>query len=143
MYRRGIVSAVDPATARVRVRFPDADDMESFWLEVMQHRTLTGGDRAYWLPDPGEAVAVLMDEQDEAGLVLGAIYSTADPPPVTTADKHHVTHKDGAVFEYDRAGHVLLVSVPAGGRIELRVGGVSIVLDDAGVRVRGPRIDLN
>lgn len=143
MYRRGIVSAVDPATARVRVRFPDSDDMESFWLEVMQQRTLAGGDRAYWLPDAGEAVAVLMDEQDEAGLVLGAIYSSADPPPVASADKRHVTHKDGAVFEYDRDSHVHIVSVPAGGRIELRVGGTSIVMDDAGVRVSGPRIDLN
>lgn len=143
MYRRAIVSTVDPATARVRVTFPDADNMESYWLEVMQPRTLAGGDRSYWLPEAGEAVAVLMDEQDEAGVVLGAIYSSADPPPVASPDKHHVTHKDGAVIEYDRAGHAYRVSVPAGGRLELSVGATSIVLDDTGVSLHGPRINLN
>lgn len=143
MYRRGIVSAVDPATARVRVIFPDADDMESYWLEVMQPRTLATGDRSYWLPDEGEAVAVLMDENDEAGVVLGAIYSTADPPPVTSRDKHHVVHKDGAVIEYDRAAHVYRVSVPAGGRLELSAGATSLVLDDNGASLKGPRINLN
>ncbi len=143
MYRRAIVSAVDPATARVRVSFPDADNMESYWLEVMQPRTLADGDRAYWLPDEGEAVVVLMDENDEAGVVLGAIYSSTDPPPVASRDKRHVTYKDGATVEYDRAAHVYRVSVPAGGRLELSVGAASIVLDDAGVSLKGPRINLN
>lgn len=143
MYRRGIVKAVDPATARVRVEFPDADGMVSYWLEVAQRRTLAAGDRDYWMPDVGEAVAVLMDEQDEAGVVLGAIYSSADPPPVSSADKRHTVHKDGAVFEYDRATHTWTVSVPAGGRIAISIGGSSIVMTDAGVRVSGPRIDLN
>lgn len=141
MYRRAIVEAVDPATARVRVRFPDADGMVSWWLEVLQQRTL--GDRSYWMPDVGEAVAVLMDEQDEAGVVLGAIYSSADPPPVASADKRHTVHKDGAVFEYDRATHTWTVAVPAGGRIAISVGGASLVMDDAGVRLVGARIDLN
>ncbi len=142
MYRRAVVEEVDPVSVRVRVRFPDADGMVSWWLEVMQKRS--HGDRSYWLPDPGEAVAVLMDERDEAGVVLGAIYSTADPPPVASADKRHVTHRDGALFEYDRAAHRWVVAIPAGGRVEIRVGaGTSIVLDDAGVRVAGPRIDLN
>jgi len=141
VYRRAIVEAVDAATARVRVRFPDADAMVSWWLEVLQQRTL--GDRSYWMPDVGEAVAVLMDERDEAGVVLGAIYSAADPPPVTSADKSHTVHKDGAVFEYDRATHTWTVAVPAGGRVAISVGGTSIVLDDAGVRLVGARIDLN
>ncbi|WP_169732827.1 phage baseplate assembly protein V [Azospirillum halopraeferens] len=141
MYRRAIVEAVDAATARVRVHFPDADGMVSWWLEVLQQRTL--GDRSYWMPDVGEAVAVLMDERDEAGVVLGAIYSAADPPPVTSADTRHTVHRDGAVFEYDRAAHTWTVAVPTGGRIAISVGGTSLVMDDAGARVVAPRIDLN
>lgn len=142
MYRRGIVEAVDAATVRVRVRFPDADNMVSWWLEVLQPRTL--GDRSYWMPEAGEAVAVLMDERDEAGLVLGSIYSTTDPPPVASADKRHTVHKDGAVFEYDRATHTVTVAIPAGGRIVMSVGdGTSLVMDDAGARLVGRRLDLN
>lgn len=142
-YRRGIVSAVDAAGVRARVKFPAEDDMESFWLEVLQPRTLASGDQSYWLPDVGEAVAVLMDDNDEDGVVLGALYSSADPPPVTSADKKHEAHRDGAVFEYDRAAHVWRVSIPAGGRIEITVGASAIVMDDAGVRLAGARIDLN
>ena len=33
------------------------------------------------LPDLGEQVCCLMDENDEAGVVLCAVYSSADPPP--------------------------------------------------------------
>lgn len=143
MYRRGIVSAIDAATGRARVKFPADDDMESFWLEVLQPRALASGDRAYWMPDVGEAVAVLMDDNDEDGVVLGAVYSSADPPPVTSADKKHETHKDGAIFEYDRAAHVYRVSVPAGGRIEISIGATSITMDDAGISLKGARIDLN
>jgi phage baseplate assembly protein gpV len=39
--------------------------------------------------------------------VLGAIYSSADVPPVNSADKFHLAFKDGARFDYDRVAHVL------------------------------------
>jgi len=59
------------------------------------------------MPDIGEQVVCLMDLRDEAGAVLGAIYSEADVPPVNSADKFYLGFKDGARFEYDRVAHVL------------------------------------
>jgi phage baseplate assembly protein gpV len=103
-FRVGIVQAQDPAHAKVRVVFPDYDEMISWWLPVVFAKTQN--DKAYWIPDIGEQVVCLMDLRDEAGAVLGAIYSSADVPPVNNADKFHLGFKDGAHFDYDRAAHL-------------------------------------
>ena len=39
--------------------------------------------------------------------MLGAIYSSADTPPVNSADKYYLGFKDGAHFDYDRVAHIL------------------------------------
>ena len=104
-FRVGIVQAQDTAHAKVRVVFPDYDEMISWWLPVVFFKTQD--DKAYWIPDIGEQVVCLMDLRDEAGAVLGAIYSTADTPPVNSADKFYLGFKDGARFDYDRVAHIL------------------------------------
>ena len=104
-FRVGIVQAQDTAHAKVRVVFPDYDEMISWWLAVVFFKTQD--DKAYWIPDIGEQVVCLMDLRDEAGAVLGAIYSSADAPPVNSADKFYLGFKDGARFEYDRVAHLL------------------------------------
>jgi phage baseplate assembly protein gpV len=104
-FRVGIVQAQDAARAKVRVVFPDYDEVISWWLPVIFAKTQN--DKAYWIPDIGEQVVCLMDLRDEAGAVLGAIYSDADPPPENSADKFHLGFKDGASFDYDRVAHVL------------------------------------
>jgi phage baseplate assembly protein gpV len=104
-FRVGIVQQQDAAHAKVRVVFPDYDAVVSWWLPVIFAKTQN--DKAYWIPDVGEQVVCLMDLRDEAGAVLGAIYSNADLPPVNSADKFHLAFKDGASVDYDRAAHVL------------------------------------
>jgi phage baseplate assembly protein gpV len=104
-FRVGIVQAQDTANAKVRVVFPDYDAMISWWLPVIFAKTQD--DKFYWIPDIGEQVVCLMDLRDEAGAVLGAIYSAADVPPVNNADKFHIAFKDGASFDYDRVLHLL------------------------------------
>jgi len=104
-FRVGTVSAQDTARAKVRVTFPDRDQLVSYWLPVLV--TKAQHDKFYDMPDIGEQVVCLMDLRDEAGCVLGAIYSSADTPPVNSPDKWHVTFKDTAVLEYDRNLHVL------------------------------------
>lgn len=117
MYKRGIVTEVDANTARVRVKFPSQQDLVSGWLDVLQ--TSTHGDADYQLPPVGNQVAVLLDETGDAGCVLGAVYSDADPPPATVATKRVMTFADGCRLEYDQATHVLSVTLPGSGRLQL------------------------
>lgn len=112
MLKFGVVTATDPTTCRVRVQYKDNESVESYWLAVAQRKTF--GDRDYHMPDVGEHVACLIDAHNEEGVVLGAIYSAADPAPVADQDKRHLAFKDGAVFEYDREAHRLTVTMPDG-----------------------------
>lgn len=119
MLKFGVVSATDPATCRVRVRYQDNEGIESYWLAVTQRQAY--GTRDYHMPEVGEQVACLIDAHNEEGVVLGGIYSAADPTPVSSQDKRHVAFKDGATIEYDAASHRATVSLP-GGQVRLTVG---------------------
>jgi phage baseplate assembly protein V len=120
-FRVGLVTTQDLQNCRVRVKFPDRNQMVSWWLPVVMAKTQN--DKFYDLPDIGEQVVCLMDEHDEDGAVLGAIYSQVDTTPVQSADKWHVTMKDGSTFEYDRSSQTLTVSVARSGTINITVNG--------------------
>jgi len=115
----GIVVAVDEQSVKVRVQFPDRDDLVSDWLPVLQDFCV--GNQHYRLPDVDNQVACLMDDNYEAGVVLGAIYSDADAPPVTSADIYYRRFKDGTVIQYDRAGHKLTADIK--GAIDIKATG--------------------
>jgi phage baseplate assembly protein gpV len=104
-FRLGIVKEQDLSLGRLRVVFIELDQMLSYWLPLVVPKTQN--DKAYWMPDVGEQVVCLMDQHDEAGVVLGAIYSQPDTTPVQSADKFHLSFKDGTAIEYDRGAHVL------------------------------------
>lgn len=156
MFKVGIVTAQQVVTGagasgagcRVRVQFPDLDQLQSWWLPVVQRGT--HDDKDFWMPDIGEQVVVLMDQFYEDGAVLGAIYSTVDTVPAgMTPDKRHLTVKDGAVFEYDRAQHALTVTLPPGATLAVSVsasqGGTSQALsfDASGnIRLSAPGGDI-
>ncbi|MGH7102881.1 MAG: phage baseplate assembly protein V [Acetobacteraceae bacterium] len=132
-FRVAIVSAqqLEPFQA-VRVKFPDRDNIESWWLPIIQPKAQD--DKVFWLPDIGEQVVVLMDEHDENGAVVGAIPSQVDTPPAwATADTFGVQFSDGTVLRYDRAAHVLTASVVSGGAATVSTGkGNQVVLDGNG-----------
>ncbi|MDR1709990.1 MAG: phage baseplate assembly protein V [Candidatus Accumulibacter sp.] len=133
-FRFGTVSAVDAKTCRVRVRLPDYDNMRTAWLPVLAAKTQD--DKDYWLPDVGEQVVALLDERGEDGVVLGAVYSSADAPPVASGNKRHIRFSDGTTAEYDRSTHKLAihcvgdVDITASG--DIRLNGANIRLNEGG-----------
>ncbi|MGH7917527.1 MAG: phage baseplate assembly protein V [Candidatus Binataceae bacterium] len=129
-FRVGIVSAQDPASARVRVVFPDRDQLQSWWLPIVVAKTHR--DKMYYLPDVGEQVVCLMDAHDEDGAVLGAIYSTVDQTPAQSLDKFQISFADGSAFEYDRGVHALSVTLAGGATFALSANGASVKLDASG-----------
>lgn len=138
-FKFGTVSAVDAKTCRVRVRLPDYDNLRTAWLPVLQAKTLR--DKHYHLPDLGEHVVVLLDGRGEDGVVLGAVYSSADTPPVASGDKHHVRFDDGAEMEYDRASHQLTVK---GGiqKVVVEVGADILLKAGAKVTIDVPETEV-
>ena len=124
VFKVGVVSEIDPATCTARVRFDDLDGLETMHLPVGMQKTLK--DKSYWMPDVGEHVACLLDFNAEAGVILCAIYSEQDAPPVNDPDKKHVRFDDGTWVEYDRKTHrmkvecVGAIDIHAEGQIDIR-----------------------
>jgi len=129
-FRIGIVKAQDPELCRVRVVFPERDQMQSWWLPVIVPKSQD--DKIYWIPDLGEQVVCLMDAHDEDGAVVGAIYSAVDSPPANSPDVFNISFKDGGSFRYDRASHALQMSIPNGGTVSITANGAQITIDVLG-----------
>ncbi len=107
VFTTGIVSQVDDKNGWARCKLPDLDNLETYWLKVLQRNTKDN--QEYWMPDVDEQVMVIADENLEEGCILGAIYSEADRPPVNTREKYHIKWKNEDYFEYDRESQILTI----------------------------------
>ena len=107
MLRFGIVSQIDPINVQARVSFED-DESTSFWLPILQTKTLK--DKFYAMPDIGEQVACLMDENSEDGVILGAIYSTEDVSTTQSEKQLSVNLEDGSYINADKENQTLTVA---------------------------------
>lgn len=128
----GLVSQVDYLSCRVKVRLEEFDGLETWWLKVPQ-RHAKGTKSRPLLPEIGAQVAVLLQRDGVNGVVLGGIYSTAEPPPVTDQDSEFVRFSDGTEVSYDRASHVLMVNC---------VGAISLQASQP-VTVQAPAVTLD
>ncbi|HYG50496.1 MAG TPA: hypothetical protein VD905_06315 [Flavobacteriales bacterium] len=100
MLRFGNITQIDAAKGLARVHFDDLE-IVSGWLPILSPRT--NSDKQSDPMEEGEHVACVMDKHDEHGVILGAIFSTADTPPAEAgADKFVRKFKDGTIFKYDR-----------------------------------------
>jgi phage baseplate assembly protein V len=134
VYRRGVVTEVDPARCRCRVRLPGRGDLETYWLDVLQQGT--AANQGYWLPDAGELVAVMLDERDESGCVLGGLYTKQHPPPADDPDLRQVRFADGTVVSYHRATRTLAIHA-AGATVQVEAAEVRV--DSDAVTIAGAR----
>lgn len=132
-FRTGIVHSLEGvAPYRVRVQFPDRDNIISWWLPVLVPKIQD--DKFFWQPDLGEQVCVVMDEHDENGAVIGSVPSQADFAPSGLGPNiFYIGFKDGTSIQYNRTTHALTITLaaaasltmtqPAGGKIELDSSG--------------------
>lgn len=106
----GEVTTIDPASCRIRATFDDEDGKTSYWLPVLQRKTLE--DKDYCMPDIGEDVlCVFFNEGEENGFVLGSFYADEVTVPVNSESVRCVKFKDGTLISYDRASHELLIQI--------------------------------
>lgn len=133
--RFGEVVSVSPG-GFARVRLPDGDGMVSAPLRIVQRRTLKDKDQCF--PDVGEHVACLFAGQGmEQGLILGAVYSTADPAAGQDAHMGYYQYEDGTILSYDRNAHKLVANVQ--GEVEVKATKTATVEAEEGITATTPR----
>ncbi|NNI30419.1 phage baseplate assembly protein V [Pasteurella multocida] len=99
-YQEGIVSQTDPQTHRIKVTIPALEDLETAWLPFAT--PFAGRNQFYALPDKGELVAMILDARGENGYVLGAIYNTKDPTPITESEIWLQKFANGTEISHNR-----------------------------------------
>lgn len=108
--RLGEVSSVNAEKGTACVVFDDDDGVVSAELPVLHRNTFSNKD--YAMPDVGEDVLCLfLPNGMEDGFILGSIYAGEVTPPESTIDKRTVVFSDDTRVSYDRAEHVLTVSI--------------------------------
>lgn len=116
MLKFGIVTNINPSSAQARVQFAD-DDVLSYWLPVLQQKTQK--DKFYAIPDIGEHVACLMDDNSEEGVILGAIYSALDDTPVSSKAQLMIKFEDESFINFDKETGILT----------LKFNGIDVISD--------------
>ena len=106
MLKFGIVTAINPLTAKARVEFAE-DELISYWLPILQKKTLK--DKFYSIVDVGEQVACLMDENSEEGVILGSIYTNLDSVPAFSQEQHLIRFEDGSFIEFNKERQQLTI----------------------------------
>ncbi|MFZ0887221.1 MAG: hypothetical protein WA005_02095 [Candidatus Binataceae bacterium] len=131
-YRVGIIYALAvTAGVQVRVQFPDRDQMVSYWLDTPN----------YYKPELGDAVICTMDENDEAGAVIGAVRPgkfSCWPEDGAQFYYDRVAHKlsmlfpDAASIYYDATAHAFSIALPNGATAAIAANGASYQIDALG-----------
>lgn len=98
----GYVTNID-SNGRVRVIIPDLDDFTTDYMPVL--RSKAKHDKDGNTLDINEEVALLLNQNGDCGVILGAVSSDSTALPYTDRDKKYYEFKDGTKFEYDRKEH--------------------------------------
>lgn len=103
--RFALVTSVDPARYSVRVQL-QPEGVLSGWLPVLSAWVGAGWGLAC-LPAPGDQVLVLAQEGDgEHGVVVGAAFSDAVPPPAAPVGELWLRHRSGVTLKLCNDGTV-------------------------------------
>lgn len=136
MIRVGTIHSVDhggpgkPALVRVAL-----GELVTDWRPY--HEARAGGTTTWSPPTVGEQATVLSPSGDiGAAVIIVGLNSTGKPAPSNDPSKTVTRYPDGAVIEYDHAGHALTATLPGGGTATLVAPG-SVTIDSPQVTMTG------
>lgn len=97
----GEVSELDPKTARVKVKLPEFNHIESDWLPILALRSRSVSTVMHL--SKGEQVLCLFPPIGDMsrGVVVGALYNQSDVPFIVDDNKFGVRFNDGTTVTYD------------------------------------------
>ncbi|EMQ7833544.1 TPA: phage baseplate assembly protein V, partial [Escherichia coli] len=120
--RTGIISEVDEKSWRVRVR---SGELETGWL---RWNTTRAGAFNVWLPPSVDEQVVIacIGGNPETAMIIGSLWSDANPAPGKSLKEIVISAPDGAVFRYDADAGALSAS---GMKTATLQASVSVTLD--------------
>lgn len=112
LVRYAVVTEVNGITARCAI-----DGNAAHITAPLRWLTQRAGDsKDWWAPSIGEQVLVISPSGEmAAGVILPALYSTANEAPSTNKNERVISLPDGAHISYDWQSATLLVTLPEGG----------------------------
>ena len=128
-----IVKTYYPERHTAVVQFKDHDEILSAELPILT--PFSQDNKAYFPLKPEQKVIILFLPVGENtdGFIIGTLYDTDNPSPVSNKDKFHIAFEDGTTIEYDKNSHKLFIH---------SVGDIEII-SDTHITMKAPRIDLN
>lgn len=134
MLKFGIVTELDAATGRAKIKYTDSDDMVSPWLFIGVRNTKDNKEEN-WV-DENEHVAALLTDDMRTGIIIYSVYDKNNAPEEGDPDTWLKKFKDGMTIKYDRANHKLTVEGNSDLEIEATVKKLTVTAQD-GVEVDG------
>lgn len=144
MLRIGVITEIDSQKCYARVAFLD-DDIVSDWLQIVVMGAT--GNKYFHIFDINEQVAVLMDENGEEGVIIGALYNDKNTAG-GNADVPRVEFSDGSFIEYNRNTHEYNVNIQGKVNItgtEVNVTGATKItlVSTAQVEITAPAVSVS
>lgn len=129
LIRDGIVSTVDASTMTATVYFPDKDNTVSGPLQILGRGG--GGVKDFWLPEPGDYVKCLMNQNNTTslnqGCILGTYFNNQNPVPSgAKIGKRILDFGDGTTIVYDKNTQELNINCAG----VIKINGSEIHLND-------------
>lgn len=136
MLRFGNISEIDVNTGYARVRFTD-NEIVSDWLQVVVMGAIST--KFFHMFDINEQVACLMDENDEEGVILGALYNDDTKPTGGDKDVVKVNFPDGSFVSYNRSSHEYDINIQ--GKVNITSSGETTI-EAQSVSVQATNVDI-
>lgn len=146
IFKYGKIAKADPAKGMYTVEI-DEDGIQTKMIPV-----LTNNSKGTKFESPlkvGEHVSVLMDDQFEDGVVLGAIYSDKDKPANGAGENvWRTTFEDGSFIKFDKSKGEFTVStkgdvkVVAAKNVDVQTTAKVVVNAAAAVEVTAPQVTI-
>lgn len=103
--KRGEVTEIDADGNRYRVKFPDEDGVQSFWLDGPSGATSGKKSRGAMFK-VGSQVWCMVDWKGEDGCVVQGAFNKTDKTPNTVSENDHEAYEDGSMAEHDPVTHI-------------------------------------
>jgi len=136
MLRFGKISEIDASKGYARVKFTD-NDIVSDWLQVVVMGAIST--KFFHMFDINEQVACLMDEGDEEGVILGALYNDGTKPEGGDENVVKVNFPDGSVISYDKSSSEYNIDIK--GKINIKSTG-EVSVQAQSVSVQSTSVDI-